>query len=238
MRKSVKYTNSKAYNYLLKMMESQKANGFLKVGTFSNELVWGNYSYVMSNLNKRKQNAFKKGMFLFGMVRKDAKKYLRENEIRLPKQHRQIDYTGDLNEDLLGKVTGTDLNHAYWRIAYNLGIISANTYEKGLNDDFKQVRLAALSTMGGRKKYQIIKNGILTKNFKIIEGDEELRKIYTLIRYTCYKYMNQLKKKLGYNFLCYKTDAIYYIDTKENRKMVKEFLEEKDLLMKQLENGN
>jgi hypothetical protein len=191
----------------------------------------------MSNLTKRKQNAFKKGMFLFGMVRKDANTYLKKYEVKLPKQHKQIEYTGELNEELLGKVTGTDLNHAYWRIAYNLGVITENTYEKGLNDDFKQVRLAALSTMGGRKKYNIIKNGILTKNFKVYEGDENLRNIYTLIRYTCYKYMVQLKKILGTDFLCYKTDAIYYVDTLDNRKKVKDFLTEKDLLMKQLENG-
>jgi hypothetical protein len=237
--KSVKYTSKNVNTFLLKQMEKQKANGYLKVGTFSTELVWGNYSYVSSNLTKRKQNAFKKGMFLFGMVRKDANLYIKNYEIKLPKQYKQIEYTGELNEeDILGKVTGTDLNHAYWRIAYNLGIISENTYEKGLNNDFKQVRLAALSTMGSRKKYLIIKNGILTKNFKVYEGDEELRKVYTFIRYTCYKYMNQLKKILGKDFLCYKTDAIYYIDTKTNREKVNNFLIEKDLLMKQLENGN
>jgi hypothetical protein len=37
--------------------------------------------------------------------------------------------------------------------------------------------------------------------------------------------------------LCYKTDAIYYLDSKENRKKVKDFLKEKDLLMKQLVYG-
>jgi hypothetical protein len=79
-------------------MEKQKANGYLKVGTFSTELVWGNYSYVSSNLTKRKQNAFKKGMFLFGMVRKDANLYIKNYEIKLPKQYKQIEYTGDLNE--------------------------------------------------------------------------------------------------------------------------------------------
>jgi hypothetical protein len=219
-------------------MENEKASGYLKSGTFTNELVWGNYSYVINKQTKKKQTAFKKGMFLFGMVRKDAKNYLKENpNIKLPKQYRQIEYNGNINEEIIGKVTGTDLNHAYWRIAYNLGIISENTYEKGLKDDFKQVRLAALSTMGGKKKYQIIKNGILTENFKEIAGDENLRKVYTLIRYSCYRYMNQLKKILGTDFLCYKTDAIYYLDSKENRKKVKDFLKEKDLLMKQLVYG-
>ncbi len=234
-KKNVKYADKSIQPFLFNRMKEQKADGYLKEGTFTNELVWGNYSYIFSKMPIKKQNIFKKGMFLFGMVRKDVKIYLQTNDIKLPKQYRQIEYTGEINEDILGKVTGTDLNHAYWRIAYNLGIISDRTYEKGLNDDFKAIRLAALSTLGAKKKYRIIKNGMITDQYHIVDGDEELRKVYTLIRYTCYKYMAQIKKILGYDFLCYKTDAIYYIDNKENRKKVKSFFIEKDLLMKQLE---
>ena len=178
--------------------------------------------------------SFKRGMFLFGMVRKDTAVYLKNNHIVLPKKHGQIDYI-DTDFDYDGKVTGTDLNHAYWRIAYNLGIISENTYERGLNDDFKEVRLAALSTLGGRKKYNKIKDGVITDEVLVIDGDEDLRKIYTLIRYTCYKYMTEVKKILGRDFLCYKTDCIYYIDSDKNRKKVQDFFHKKDLLMKQLE---
>lgn len=47
--------------------------------------------------------------------------------------------------------------------------------------------------------------------------------------------MYQVKKMLGKDFLCYKTDAIYYIDTKENRKAVNDFFVKKDLLIKQLD---
>lgn len=175
-------------------------------------------------------------MFLFGMVRKDAKKFLKEKKnFKLPTKYSQIEYRGTLDENLLGKITGTDLNHAYWRIAYNEGVISGNTYLKGLPDKFKAVRLAALSTLGANKKYQIIKNGEITHDLKIITGDAELQRVYMLIRYTCYKYMNQVKRKLGKDFLCYKTDCIYYIDTKENRKKVNDFFKEKELFSKQLE---
>jgi hypothetical protein len=104
-----------------------------------------------------------------------------------------------------------------------------------LRDEFKSVRLAALSTLGATKKYQIIKNGELINEYKVVEGDENFQKIYKLIRYTCYKYMNQVKKLLGQDFLCYKTDCIYYIDTKENRALVRNFFKQKDLLMKQLQ---
>jgi hypothetical protein len=136
--------------------------------------------------------------------------------------------------DLFDKVAGTDLNHAYWRIAYNLGIITEITYLKGLRDEFKSVRLAALSTLGADKKYRVIRDGKITFDVKTIEGDQELQQVYKLIRYTCYRYMNQVKKLLGQDFLCYKTDAIYYIDTKYNRKIVNDFFNNKDLLIKQL----
>jgi hypothetical protein len=234
--KLVKYASATSETFIFNRMQSEKANGYIKKGVFTNEIVWGNYSYIFSKLDRKKQTAFRKGMFLFGMVRRDSKIFLQKNtKIKLPKKYGQIDYIGSLNEDLLGKVTGTDLNHAYWRIAYNLGIISEHTYMKGLKDEFKSVRLASLSTLGKEKKYQKIKNGEIIDEYLIIGGEEELKSIYILIRYTCYKYMNEVKKLLGKDFLCYKTDCIYYIDNKENRKKVKDFFNQKNLLMKQLE---
>ena len=233
--KSTRYAHKSMENFLIKKIQALKGNGFIKKGTFTNEIVWGKNSYMFSMLDKKKQQAFKEGMFLFGLVRKDAKVYLKNNVIKLPKKYNQVEYIGSFNPDLFEKVTGTDLNHAYWRIAYNLGIISDVTYMKGLNDKFKAVRLAALSTLGADKKYRIIRDGVITNDYKIILGDESLQDVYKQIRYTCYKYMNEVKKILGKDFLCYKTDAIYYIDTKENRKKVSDFFEQKNLLMKQLE---
>lgn len=229
------YKNKNLENFVLKRMKRAKGNGWMKVGTFINEIVWGGYSYKFHQMSKEKQDSFKKGMFLFGMVRKDSKAYLKQYDVILPKQYGQIEYRqGRFDEKMMGKVTGTDLNHAYWRIAYNLGIISEHTYTKGLNDEFKAVRLAALSTLGANKKYQKIKDGELVDEYKVIVGDEDLQSIYKLIRYTCYRYMNKVKRMLGHDFLCYKTDAIYYIDTKENRKLVRDFFKKNNLLMKQL----
>jgi hypothetical protein len=232
--KSVTYTSKTSEGFIFKRMVEEKANGLIKKGTFTNEIVWGNNSYIFPCMDKKRQASFKKGMFLFGMVRKDVKEYLKTNTIKLPTKYAQIEYNKELNEELFGKITATDLNHAYWRIAYNLGIITDKTYTKGLNDDFKAVRLASLSTMGANKKYQKIKNGKLLDEYKVIYGDDNLKDVYKLIRLTCYKYMNQVKKKLGRDFLCYKTDCIYYIDTQYNRKIVKDFFKEKDLYMKQL----
>lgn len=232
--KSVTYTPKNNEYFIFRRMVEEKASGYIKKGTFTNEIVWGSKSYIFPCMDKKRQMAFKKGMFLFGMVRKDVKEYLKTHTIKLPTKYNQIEYNKDLNEDLFGKITATDLNHAYWRIAFKLGVISENTYNKGLNDDFKAVRLAALSTMGANKKYQKMKNGKLLDEYKIVYGDDALKDVYKLIRLTCYKYMNQVKKLLGKDFLCYKTDCIYYIDTQHNRKIVTKFFIEKDLYMKQL----
>lgn len=221
--------------FIRNRMIAEKGDGYIRVGTFTTELVWGKHSYVFSKLPKKKEKDFNKGMFLFGMVRKDAKKFLRDNpNIRLPKKYNQVEYASNIAMDFSGTVAGTDLNHAYWRIAYNLGIISDITYLKGLPDKFKSVRLAALSTMGASKKYFKIKKGVITDEIKIIGGDESLQVIYKLIRYTCYRHMHNVKKLLGTDFLAYKTDAIYYINTTENRRVVREYFKEKDLLAKQL----
>ena len=126
-QKVVKYTPSNAKEFLLKRMERDKADGLIKKGVFTDEIVWGAYSYIIPKMNKKKQGAFKKGMFLFGMVKKDVKKYLNEKTIRLPKRYGQIEFNDDLYFDEDERITGTDLNHAYWRIAYNLGIISGRT---------------------------------------------------------------------------------------------------------------
>jgi len=234
--KNVKYISVATKNILLNRIKREKADGFIKTGVFTDEIVWGSNSYIVPKMDKKKQKSFKKGMFLFGMVRKDVKLFMLNNtDIVLPKSYPQIEYRNDLDERLFGKITATDLNHAYWRIALNFGIISEYTYMKGLPDEFKAVRLAALSTMGMPKKYFKIKNGEVTSDFKLTVGDEAMQIVYKLIRLTCYKYMYQVKRLLKRDFLCYKTDCIYYIDTANNRKIVDDFFEKRELLTKRLE---
>jgi hypothetical protein len=137
----------------------------------------------------------------------------------------------DFRED---KIIGFDVDHAYWRIAFNFGIIKYNTYFYGLNNDFKALRLACLSTMGKPKEYLEIKNGEQTTRPVIIEGNVEMENVYKIIRYTCYKYMQDMMKMLKDDFVSYNTDCIYFRDTKENRKMIAQYLKSKDLSHKML----
>jgi hypothetical protein len=188
----------------------------------------------MFPVNKDEKSGNKRGLFLFSMVRKDARNFLKSGKkINTPKQYPVNEYNNKFNQ-LEYRITGTDLNHAYWRIAFNLGIITNITYEKGLDDDFKVVRLASLSTLGTGKEYSVIKNGVITDETVKVGADEELSLLYKIIRYTCFKYMQQLKRILKDDFVAYRTDCIYYVDKPENRKLVKDFCNKNGMLYKQL----
>ena len=218
--------------YLLDLIVKNGGNGYMRKGNFSTEIIWDSKSYVFPSKGEAK--TYKKGLFLFNMVRKDARNFIKNgNKVRLPKKYPVNQYNNDFKK-LDESMTGTDLNHAYWRIAYNMGIISKNTYLRGLDDEFKVVRLAALSTLGKGKDYFIIKDGLVTEEVIKIGGDEDLDRLYRAIRFTCYKYMQNVMKMLGGDFICYRTDCIYYVDTKDNRKMVRDYFKSENMSYKQL----
>ena len=81
--KTVTYTSKNNEDFIFKRMVEEKANGYIKRGTFTNEIVWGSKSYIFPCMDKKRQMAFKKGMFLFGMVRKDVREFLKNNQIKL-----------------------------------------------------------------------------------------------------------------------------------------------------------
>lgn len=131
-------------------------------------------------------------------------------------------------------ITATDINHAYWRIAFLMGVINQKIYDKGLLLEDKSLRLASLSNLSSKKEYQIIKDGEITQEYKTLRYNETLHTVYNNIRFTCYEYMSNIATLLGNDFICYKTDCIYYVDTENNRKIVHNFLTSNNLLFKQL----
>ena len=220
---------------VLRRMKMEKANGYYKVGTSVGEIVWSGNSFIYPLKVKKTHTDFKSGLFLFAMVRKDAKKFLESGvKFKIPKKNPSIYYNPIHRNGYEGEVTATDLNHAYWRIAYNLGIITKNTYLKGLDIESKSTRLASLSTLGAPKTYYLIKEGEVTNELIAVGGDAAMAELYVLIRLTCFKMMMEVKQMLGNDFIAYKTDCVYYVKTKENVKIVRTYLKQNGLLMKQL----
>lgn len=175
-------------------------------------------------------------LYLFGLVRKEAGEWTsQKTQIDLPVEYPSVKYNYDFKQGK-SKIVGYDVNHAYWRLAKNLGIIRPSTFEKALKSEAKAIRLAALSTMGRSKVYEFYKGGEIFDGKKhITQEDKLLMDAYKLIRLTCFKIMFDASEILGDDFDCWKTDCIYFRDSEENRKTMSEFFRDNGLTYKLLE---
>jgi hypothetical protein len=174
-------------------------------------------------------------IFLFRTVDIDVSRWLKGKPdlVSPPKlPSAKINYEYD---DERGVITGTDLDHAYWRIAYVKGFISESTYEKGLHPECKQLRLSTISILGREKKFKVSDGENIIDEVIEKKGDPNKRKIYRYVMYFCFQMMYDLSMMLGDDFDSWKVDCIYYRDSPQNRKIVTEYFIAKDMLYKQLE---
>jgi hypothetical protein len=169
------------------------------------------------------------------MVNDDVKKFIDNNPfIDLPPQKKIKDYNYDYDDEV-GTITGTDLDHAYWRIAYVKGYISKNTYEHGIKDEkSKTIRLATLGVLGTEQKFDKYVNGEYVETIVNRRENKAIKMVYKDIRLTCFYMMYELSVQLGEDFESWNTDCIYYRDSVENRKIVHEFFDMHNMLYKQL----
>lgn len=103
-----------------------------------------------------------KGAFICRMVRSDINKYIEANgPIKGSITDKNYIVTR-FNPELIEKnlhlpMKAIDCNYFYFQIAYNLGFISKNTFEKGISkrEEYKQARLSAI---GGLNKLELIEH--------------------------------------------------------------------------------
>jgi hypothetical protein len=203
---------------------------YIRIGSECSELIFDGRHKVYGS----KQNNFPPSkIFLFNLVKRDVVKFVQDNSFDVSPKQKTTEYNFKYDPDI-GTVTATDLNHAYWRIAYVKGYISKRTYEYGLDEKCKSLRLATLSVLGREKSFDKYVNGQFVAKIITQEADALLRSIYDDIRYSCFYMMYELSIMLGEDFDCWKTDCIYYRDTPENRKIVTGYFEEREMLFKQL----
>lgn len=208
-----------------------KGNFMIRRGSECNELIFDGLHNVYATKNK---NFPSNKIFLFNLVTRDVKKFLKTNPfVELPpkKDTASYSYNYDLED---GNLTGTDLDHAYWRIAFVKGYITKKTYDYGLDDTAKPLRLATLSVLGREKVFEKWENGEYVESITLKPQVEQLRMVYADIRLSCFYMMYEVSKLLGDDFFCWKTDAIYYRNTPKNIKLVQDFFDERRMLYKQL----
>jgi hypothetical protein len=215
-----------------KRLVGGKHNFLIRKGSEVNQIIFGQNHYLFATENKN----FDKGkLYLFKMVNDDVKKFIDNNPfIDLPPQKKTQEFNleYDINS---GTLTGTDLDHAYWRIAYVKGYISKNTYEHGLKDDnAKTIRLATLGVLGTEQKFDRYVYGEYVETIVKRRENKAMKMVYRDIRLTCFFMMYELSLQLNEDFESWNTDCIYYRDSSENRKMVHYFFDMHNMLYKQL----
>jgi hypothetical protein len=222
-----KIMNKDRKDNMIEVIKNRKDTAYYREGSFITEIILGKTKYIFpySKMNK--------GMWIFRSVILSAQKYVNVNIID-KKPYYPVNFNNVFFNQSYYDITATDINHAYWRIAYLMGVISKKLYDKGLLIEDKGLRLASLSNLSSKKEYQIIKNGEITEEYKTLRYNEVLHTVYNNIRYTCYEHMTNIANLLGEDFICYKTDCIYYTDSLKNREIVHNYLTLNNLLFKQL----
>jgi len=176
-------------------------------------------------------------LWLFGAVKKDAIRFLKNDPYFAPRAKLPTNvYNKEYDLDK-GIITGTDIISAYWTIAYQMGIISPRTFDKASDKRYKITKLASLAVLGREVFFDEVDAEGNVKRVVTRERNDELREIYRAIRYECYFHMGNLAMILGQDFFAYKTDCIYYRDTAENRKKVYDYMDENKFLYSQMVYG-
>lgn len=214
---------------LLARMKNRKSNGYIREGSFTDEIIWQDRKFLFPSPLKK----ITQGVWIFRSVILDVRRFIEDKRIR-EKEKLPVNHWNEKMRNYRGKITATDVDHAYWKIAFLQGVITDRTYKKGLEIKDKTLRLASLANLSSSKEYKIIKEGKITNEVVVLKYDPILHKIYNNIRYSCYEHMKIMSELLGEDFICYKTDCIYYKDTEYNRELIQTYLETVELEWKQL----
>lgn len=223
------------YEILVERLKKSKKDFYFRKTNYMVSVISEGVEYVYKPRVKANNIHFPTHqLWIFNAVKNDVMRFLNDNpNFELP-QKLPVNVTNYDYDDSHGEVTGTDVNSAYWVIAYNLGIISERLKEKCQDSRFKVVRLAALAVLGRSFTYENYVEGKKSTNIVIEAEDDRVKSIYRWIRYKCYEMMGELSRILGSDFEAYRTDCIYYRDTTENRKKVYEYLDARGFEYKQL----
>ena len=222
---------------LIDRLISKKKEFLLRETKYLTTVIVDGMEYIYPNKNDDGFNP--RMLWLFSVVQSDAKKFLERNPewsmpTKLPVNMTNYDY-----DDSEGRLTGTDINSAYWNIAHQIGVISDTTFKNAEDVKYKRVRLASLAILGRNISYNKFKDGQKqTKPFIYENQEKRLKQLYQAIRYRCYQMMNEIAQILGNEFEAYRTDCIYYRDTKANRELVQNYLKEHGFDFKQLVYGD
>ena len=224
-----KYIKSGSVDNYIKDLVSNKLSFSVRRASECTEILMDDKHIVFAS----QTNFPKKKIYLFNNVKQQVTKWVNTNDVYLPEELNSIRYNYDYDTDE-GTMCGTDLNHAYWRIAYLYGMINEKTYISGLDTECKALRLATLSVLGREKKFDSYEKGEKKESYVYQQENVDLKNVFKFIRLTCFTFMKEASELVGDDFFAWKTDCIYYRENLKNIKLVQDYFDKYNLTYKQL----
>lgn len=217
---------------MLKKLEYMGCEYYLKKTEGITYIGYGGNVYAHST-----NPAFNKGLFLFGMVKKDFENWISKNPSpKFEESYRPVFENRSPLVKRDEKEYSYDINHAYWRVSFLSGYISENTYKHGLalkakDEQMKQLYCMAMSVQGQEKKLVSFKGDKLTGKHLSLRKNQKMKDMYTDVRNKTYKIMDDLAYQLKGDFISYNIDCITFYKEK-NCKIVEDYLTSKKLTFK------
>tara|TARA_R110000737_G_scaffold148899_1_gene178348 strand:+ start:950 stop:1651 length:702 start_codon:yes stop_codon:yes gene_type:complete len=224
-----KYVKLKSADALVKSLIKKKLSFSVREASECTEILLDNTHFVFAP----QTNFPKNKIYLFNNVKIQVQKWIKNNEVVLPNELNSLKYNYKYDTEI-GTMVGTDLNHAYWRIAYLYGMINEKTYISGLDTESKALRLATLSVLGREKSFIAYEKGNKLESYISQKENVDLKNVFKFIRLTCFNFMKEASELVGDDFFAWKTDCIYYRDSEQNVKLVQEYFDKYNLTYKQL----
>ena len=207
-----------------------KVKAYLKDSAYGKEIILGN-SRVFYYQDKSRR----KYLWIFNQVKRQAKEFIEKETIIEKTKYPTILYNNKFKIKSNETIAWTDIDDAYWKIAKNIGVISKKLFLQVLiieEDEalVKEIRNAALANLGSDKMYEEVEDMIYTGKRIIFKADPKLKMVHNNIVNTCSEIMYNLSVMLGNDFKEYRTDEITYRRTKENVKIVNDYIKKHNLL--------
>lgn len=131
-------------------------------------------------------------------------------DIYIPKQNGSVRSTNTHVYNSLPKgelFYEVDICHAYWQVAYKIGMIDEKTYNKYAdNAKIKRFRNMSLTAVLAPKTVEYINKGRYCG--RITEDTGIFNKIYTKIRRTCYNVLYDVLSEVNTNWIKYNIDGL------------------------------
>lgn len=156
-----------------------------------------------------------KGFHLCKFVANDAREYVKNNAMATAVVKPTMDLEiQKANLAGLAKYVGqqiycVDVDDCYWDTAYKMGVISYNTYMRGLRK--KEWKTGRNASIGALNKIMVVTEYINGQQVKTepIKADEGVAVIRNNIIYNVHNIFLTILKRLGDDWLMYFTDCVY-----------------------------